>query len=394
MKRSWLMLVVIAFIFFLNSTLAQEASLLLSWQVLDEKIRPGGSTTVLLTLSNPSSIDARSIEIYITPGPYLTTSTKYQKIDRLNSGASQETSVIVTADSNARSINSYLTVKVTYYDNHSKKEFSANIPIKIRAIPLLQLINANYNSTFIQPGDMVLLSFDLANMGDGTAKDVEVSLGESNLFVVKGFSKKFINEVQVGRTVSVSFSLLINPFINPGTYSIPVYLTYTDETKSENYSATEYVDLVISGDYTFLVIVKSQDVIPVGGEGSVTLKVVNAGNQEARFLTLRFYPKTSLLTITPEITYIGNLKSDDYDTVKLKVMTSENMLPGEYPLEVELEYKDLYGKSYEERHLVYVKIYPPEALDGKLSSGLWFSVGLTILLCTYFSVKKLSKRKR
>lgn len=384
----------ITLLFFLNSAFAQ-APLIITWQVLDAKIRPGGETAIFLTLTNSGKVAIRNIEILISPGPYIIPSIRYMKIGGLEAGTSQQTSFSIKVDPKAISTTSYLTIKSTYYPNSEQKETTVNVPITIRTLPILQIEDVKYNPALIEPGNNVQLSFTLVNKGDGSAKDVRVVLTQLKELFTTELEENFISEILPNQKVQVSFNLIINPYITTGVYLIPVSIFYFDETKMESHSSTKQIGLTISGKYNFIVILESQEILAPGGEGEAMIKVVNAGTQEAQFLTLKPLPSEQLIQISPSIAYIGNLKSNDYDTEKFTFKVDKKALPGIYPLKLEISYKDIYGKAYTEEHSIDIKIYSPEEVPKrKIPSLLIVAVGFLTFLLAYIIYKKLSKRKR
>ena len=265
-----------------NYTLA--GSLTITSQVLDSSVRPGGQTTVFLTFTNPSTTsNSRNIKLYITAGPYVTTNTNYVELGTLGASSSQQTSLSVNIDSSAVSTTSYLTVKATYYSDSTQQETTINVPITIRSIPSLEISNVEYSPSLIEAGSTFNLTFDLRNEGDGSAEDVKVVVIQTpDTFIVRGSPETFIEEVRSKESASIEFTLTVDPSLSIGTYSIPILLTYYDEAKSYNYSATKSIGLKVSGQYKF-VVTGSQDVVAPGKKGSIDISVANAGNQEAGF---------------------------------------------------------------------------------------------------------------
>jgi len=377
---------------FINSVFAAEGTLSVSWQVLDTFIRPGGETTVILTLTNPSTLSFGRSKIYITPGPYLQTKTSYIELGPLDPGSSQQTSFIIEANSNAISKNSYVTVRVEYYANSVEKETSVNIPIYIRRFPILQISNISYDKTLINPGATLTFSFTLENYGDGGAKDLKISLGSSEIYTVLGEMEKYLKEIKPGESVKVNFKLKISPDVKIGTYSIPVLISYLDETKTQNYTTVKNAGLVVSAESKFIVSLESQDVLLPGSAGSATVKIANAGIQEAKFVILTAFKSDVFQDVSPKISYIGKINSDDYDTQKFELKVSKYALPGSYPLELKVEYQDPFGNSYEEIYNVSVRIYSPSEIpQSRVSPVYMFGLFVVIVIFVYLVYKKLKK---
>lgn len=384
-----------------NSASASVCSVTITPEVLDNVLRPGGKTAVFLTITNSSAENADEVRLQFSAGPHLTADTDSVILGALASGSSQQTSLNITVGSSATATISYLTIKATCYSDSTSKTTNANIPITIKTVPILQIDNVKFvqpdngdNLTSIGPGNIVRLEFDLVNHGDGSAKDIEISLNQSNLFAVSGSGENFVNEIKPDNSVELSFVLTIDPSVSAGTHSIPVSLAYLDEIRNENYSTTEYIGLTISGEYNFIVTLHSQEASTPGTLTSATVKIINAGDQKARFLTVNVLSSDPLIDITPQTVYIGNLNSDDYDTQKFSFKTQE-VAPGTYPLRLEIYYKDMYGMGYTEQHSVNVRLYSADELPGGgVSPSVIAVVGFVVILVGYFMFKRLRPKKK
>ncbi len=364
--------------------------LTLSFQVLDSFIRPGGETIVFISLINPGTKDIGRIRVYAYPGPSLTITSNYFEISGLSPGSSQQISLNVKASSSSNSQNSYIIIKAKYLVESLERETSTTIPIAIRAEPLLQIENISL-SPEPEPGKEVELNFFIYNFGQGSTKDLSVRISQSESFGVIDENEKFLGEIKPNEFKQVSFKLLIKPSATSGIYSIPVYLNYKDELKVMNYSLTKSIDFKISGSYKFLVYLKSQDLLTPNSKGNVEIRIVNAGNQEAKYLTLEIIQSYPFIEIFPAQIYVGSLDKDDYDTEKIGLKVG-NVLPDVYPLKIKISYEDAFGKSFEEEKIVYVKVYSFEEIK-KPSTIFPFAILIVfvIVISFYFWMKR--KRK-
>ncbi len=394
MKMKKLLALLFFILLIAHVALAAEGSLTITYQILDDTIRPGTETTVLLTARNSGTASSRDIKLSISAGPNINVSTNFINLGNLASSASQQTSLNIKIDPQAKASSSYLSIKATYIPDSTQAETHLNIPIKITTTPTLQVSDVKYNSSSIEPGNTVEMILGIANNGDGSAKDVKIILDQSDLFITMGTGEKFVNEIQPSEVVEFPFVLLINPSTAVGTYSIPVSITYADEARTSNFSVSKELGLSVTGSYNFLITLESQDTLIPGSKGTATIKVVNAGNQEAQFLTLQVLPSDPFADIIPQTSYIGNLKSDDYSTEKITLGVNKNAVPQPYPLNLELGYKNAYGKAYVETRSVYVKVYSESEVQRiGVHPLLILGIVVVIIIVAYILYKKF-KRKR
>jgi hypothetical protein len=207
----------------------------------------------------------------------------------------------------------------------------------------------------MEPGKTATLSFDLKNEGLGNAKDITVSLPQTSNFIVSDSSGEFfINNLASLESKTLTFSITVSPDAIIGTTTIPVQLSYYDETRTNNYNDTKQIGTLITGKYNFIVTADSQDVLTTGTSGSITFKIANAGNEEADYLTVKAIPPNNF-DLSPTSIYIGNLKSDDYDSEKLTLNVGQ-VEPGNYPISLQFSYKDSFGRSYNEIYSVNAKV--------------------------------------
>lgn len=398
MKKHFLILTLFVSLLFVNSVLA-AGSVTIGYQVLDSSIRPGGETTVVLTLTNPSTTTSvTNVKLYISPGPYVTPSITYTEIGGLDATASQQTSLTVKASSSASSTTSYIKVKATYYSGSTQYENSIHVPISIKRIPVLQITDVQYLPSLIEPGNKVTLYFNLKNEGDGPANEVKVVLNQTTEnFIVGGSPETFVDIVDSKESESISFDLVIDPSVDVGTYSIPVSLEYLDETKTVNYSATKYIGLTISGKYNFI-ITPSEVAAAPGKSGNVDLEIANAGSQEALYLTVKILPSDPIVQVTPQSKYLGNLESDDYSLEDFTFKVAGTASPGTYPLNVQLNYKDPYGQMYNETFQVDITVSSVKEFAQTNGGGMsTFTIVILLLIVGgigYFVYRKIRKKKK
>jgi hypothetical protein len=90
------------------------------------------------------------------------------------------------------------------------------------------------------------------------------------------------------------------------------------------------------------------------------------------------------ITASPGEVYIGNLKSDDYDTEKINLQIG-NVSTGIYKLGIELSYQDVFGQSYnEKREIPIVVSSPAERPDGYFI----FAIVIIIIIAFLFRIRK------
>jgi hypothetical protein len=346
----------IAIVILLSVTLveASVASLNVTWQLSTSTLRPSSISTILLTVTN-IGIDLTDIVITSTAGPYVKI-TSGNKIDlnALASASSAQGALSIKIDDNAPSTTSFVYLQIDYYTGTSSYEKTLYVPITVIREPILQINNVNFSNN-LEPGKAVTLSFDLKNEGLGDAKDIKVSLSQTSNFIVSDSSgESFINDLASSESKTLTFPITVSPDSAIGTTTIPVKLSYYDETRTNGYNDTKQIGTLITGKYNFIVAVDSQDVLTTDTSGYITIKFSNAGSEEADYLAIKTISSNNF-DLSPTSIYVGNLKSDDYDSEKLLLKVGA-IEPGDYPISLQLNYKDSFGKSYDEVYSVNAKV--------------------------------------
>lgn len=375
----------------MSVSLAEAAvtTLNVSWQLSSSTLNPSSIATISLAVSNPGA-DISNVFINSTTGPYLTiTSGGKIELGGIASGESSQAAISIKVDDNAPSTTSYVSLVVDYYTSTSNYEKTFNIPITITRKPILQIENVSF-STALEPGVTSTLSFDLKNDGLGAAKDIKVLFPQMSDFITSSSSGEFfISNLDSSDSSTITVPLTVSPDASIGTTSIPVQISYYDEIRSNNYTDTKEIGAVISGSYNFIVNLDSQDVVTTGTSGSVTVKIANAGNQQAKFVTLKVVPSNNFV-LSPTTVYIGDLNSDDYDTEKLSLGVG-SVSPGSYPLSFQIGYQDSFGKNYNEIYSVNVKV--SSASEYRAASQSQSPIGLLIVVIVVIVVFVISYRK-
>jgi len=319
---------------------AAVVSLNVSWQLSTEILRPNSEATISLTLTNPGLTDITNVVVTPTPGPYLSiTSGSKLELGALKATTSQQGAISIKVSNNAVSTNSYVSLDIDYYDGTSSYEKSLYVPVIIRREPILEISNVKYSDS-LEPGKTLELSFDILNSGDGPAKDLKIILNKTSLFTTPGSSGEIlINSLEPSIYRNIKFNITVNPAASIGINSIPVKLSYYDETKSNSYSETKYIGLTVSGDIDFIVTAEGGENFYYGNIGLLEITVSNRGTGSAEYLTV----KASSPFGSKEF-YIGSLDSDDSETIDFT--QDLRGASGKYQVNLEISYKDKFQKSY------------------------------------------------
>lgn len=345
--------ILILFLLLIGIAEAVNVSLTVSWQLSSSTVRPGGDMIIYLTVTNPG-LDLSGVVLTAAAGPYikLTSGNKIELGD-MPATTSQQSSISVRVDENAVATTSYVYLEAKYYYSNSEYKKTFYIPITIRKDPILEIVNVKFNDT-VEPGKTFLLSFDISNKGDSTARDLMVKLNKTTLFTTLGSTgETIINELAPSEYESLNFLITINPDADIGIESIPLVLSYYDNTKANNYTETKNIGLKISGNIDFVVTVSSYNNFYYGQIGEASISIANRGLASAEYVSVNANSDFGSKEF-----YIGSLDSDDSETIDLPQDLTK--ASGKYPVYLTLQYKDKFDNEYSfEKTVEAIPTYAP-----------------------------------
>lgn len=243
----------------------------------------------------------------------------------------------------------------------------------------------------IVPGQIVDLKLKLRNAGRIAVKNVDASIGlEDGKFSTIGMgAMQRINYIGAGETEEISFKLASDTSTEVKVYNVPLTLSYQDE-RNKMLSSTARISLVVNAAPELSLTVDSTKFDSKKVPGTVSLKVVNKGVVDLKYVTVRLVqtPGYEILSPTNEA-YVGNLDSDDFETVDF---TIKPLVEGPR-LSVQLEFKDPYNIDFAQQYDLPLRIITEKDLGkGGFPVGTVVIVLLVIGGVIYWYFRRKKKR--
>ncbi|MCX6819563.1 MAG: hypothetical protein NT129_06225, partial [Candidatus Aenigmarchaeota archaeon] len=335
-------------------------------------------------------VDTLKIKSIKIDSPIIMKSTLYQ--DSLGSlGPTKATSATIRFDVPLGTQTGFYTMELLVEAceaSGSCSNFVHNSVVTVQSTSDLEIVSVE--PTELTAGETANLEFTLMNHGDSALSNAVLSWADSkgNILPLGSDNRKFVSSIAGNDKVKVPVSIVVNPDATPGIYLLDVNIKYDDKTGNENIVSSS-VGLKITGDFNFIATTESQDIITPGTTGNVNIKIANAGSQNAALMIIKIL--NSELEVMPSLIYVGKVKSDDYDTEKISVKAGSAMAPGKYTMIIAMEYKDIFGNSYNETKAVDVLISSPEEA-GKKGDNTWIIVLLILIVIGYIAYRKLKKK--
>jgi hypothetical protein len=252
-------------------------------------------------------------------------------------------------------------------------------------------VNADYTSIF--PGEEGKVNVDLHNNDNFDVEFVSIELNLGALpFIAVGSSEKSVDEINEDDKESVTFTIKPSTGIIPGDYEIPYTLKYTNVDTGISTTKTGSFGLRVSAKTELAFSVESKNNV-IDQKGKITLKIVNKGLGEVKFVSVQIFPQGYDL-LSADTIYIGNIASDDSDTASFDVFFN-TLSPSAY---AKITYKDIDNKDQSKTITLPVNVYTQEkALELGIiqkSNTLLYTGIIIVLLLIWFVYRKIKKRNK
>ncbi len=243
------------------------------------------------------------------------------------------------------------------------------------AILLLDTVKSIPES--IGPGKRAKIEITFSNIAEILLKKIRVKLKLSSapLAPIGSTNEKVIEKIDKGEKSTLIFDVIAEPDAESGVYTIPVEFVYYDSL-GNSYNRNSTIGLIIGSEPDLSVNIDSTSIYQSGKTGEVTVKIVNKGVNDIKFLNIKLAENENYAVTSPNEVYIGNIDSDDYETADFDMFVKEtskfnffsfikNLFMKEEKeekiiLPINLEYKDANNKDYTKNVNIELPLYDAE----------------------------------
>ena len=250
----------------------------------------------------------------------------------------------------------------------------------------------------IKPGETSKISIGLENDGKEDIQDVSVVLDLTNVPFApfNSASEDSISEIREDKTKYVDFEIIALNNAKSGIYKIPLIISYFENGDPIVKTKSSLISVVV--DSKPIVDVNIEDGLFLKGkESEVLVKITNKGLSDAKFVEVENRGSVYFSLLSSNKNYIGDIDSDDFDSVKIKVFFKKDA-PDKVIFPVTVIYKDDLNKEYREDFSIIVPVYT-EKKAIKLGlmekdNTLNYVVGIVLIIVFYVIYRKLKKKAR
>ncbi|MBN1543839.1 COG1361 S-layer family protein [Candidatus Woesearchaeota archaeon] len=408
-----------------SATYVSGASIRVSMISQDpDPVKPGEYLELRWMVTNYGSKPLEDVEFMLAadyPFQLLGTSDGVKQLGTIQGHQKGEEGVVlyykvrIDEDSSEGVNKLYLKYRYKGMEDWSRLEY---FEVRVRSMDAAVVIDdVLLEPARIAPGSTGKLNIKLKNLADSLMKDVNVKLDltlesiprsatgaeSSILFDALPFapttsaSEKRIPSIKPGGTSILSYDLMVYPDAASRVYKLPVIITYKDEVGTE-FEKNEIVGVVVGAMPDVYVVIDSSDLIAGKKTGKVSFKFVNKGVTDIKFLDVTLKETADFKITSSNEEYIGNIDSDDFESVDFAVYLGNNgdAKEGsviEFPLHI--EFKDANNVDYSnDLKLTYSIPTAEEKGQEQSRSALLMVMAIVIIVAGWLTYRWWDRRRK
>lgn len=251
-------------------------------------------------------------------------------------------------------------VRISYFprDNPSAKTTTEPFSIRIRSAPgLVGISELVINPLETAPGNSFSLSMKVDNLGSSSIENVRVrfDVSDTPFTPISSTNQVIISRIQGNGQSSVGFNFFVNPDAELKVHAVPVTLEYTDSVGDTN-TLSIVLGIPVNAVPSYIINLEDTMVYTASQKGRVVISVSNTGKSPMNFVVMELLDSDYYEIIGPSRTYLGNLRSDDFETGQFRIYSSRDSSES-IALQAKITYRDDFGRTYEEYVDVPLRIY-------------------------------------
>lgn len=279
----------------------------------------------------------------------------------------------------------------------AQEDLSIPREIRIKYGHVIEVGNIKTVPEEVVPGDTATLSLDVSNMGTNDLRDIRIrGIMPSQLTFLNDISTRKVSLLPAGESRNLKFNLIALPTASGGVYTANLMVDYINAVADE-----------IHENYTFAMIIGSDPEIFITADtteiykktlpwsrpsGKVTVTFFNNDVSDIKFLTVELKESSDYDIIKASKDYIGDLDSDDYESVdfRIKLKTGKDQIV----LPLLITYKDPLNNDYSEEIEAVLKIRTADELGISTNgTALWAFLIIVIAVIAFFVYRRYKNKK-
>ena len=388
-----------------------------------DPLRTGEYADVWVKIENTGSMEAEDVSLEFVPEfPFSLDPGKeaIREFGDINPGVEYHAHYKIRVDENAVPGENDLKFKT----KSSIAEITKTVPVQVRSREsVLSVEEVEVEGGKIPPSKTRNVTLKLKNRADTYLRNIDISLGlrpvssetaemeaqaemlgtqdyqaaeEIPLITVGETTEKRIGKIAPGEMKEVSFSVRAESDADEEAYKVPVEMRYEDEM-GNTWQKMEFTGITVGGEPVIEAGIADIDGYPVSDTSKeISLRLVNRGLSEAKFLQVELLPHESYQVVGKPDVYIGHMQPDDFDSPSFTVY----MEPGHEKVEipVELNYRDSEGNEVTEEQTVSFRTYTSGEINdlrvGQSGNALYYIIIFLVIVGAVYLYRRRKKKKK
>ncbi len=270
--------------------------------------------------------------------------------------------------------------------------------ISLTFISAVSITDVTSTPEEVAPGDVVKVSLEIENIFEEDVKNlnVKLDLSEENVPFApyQSSSEKFLDELNDGDKEDFNFKLIVLPSAHTGIYKIPVKISYKNIDGNES-EKQELISITVNSEPELKISLDDSAVLIRGKENEFSIKIINSGLADVKFLYVSINNAAKLKIISEKEQYIGDIDSDDFDSVEYRAYVEEDA-SSSISLPVTLKFRDSTNKEFSETRILTLKTYSLKEAQmfGLVKKPNFIPyIVVSVLVIAYIVYRILKKRK-
>ena len=325
-------------------------------------------------------------------------SNKYFSVDTdeikfSNLGPLEEKTLTYSVEVKNDATTGFKKIDLDYEVNDDEETTSFNIQVKsIETTLIVTSVDSIPNK--IQPGQEAQVKINVKNQANFLLKDITLKLDlTSNTLPfapIKSVTEQRIDSLSESQETQFTFDIISLPSAKPDIYKIPIKITYYDQF-NQFYTKDDVIALIVSSTPALNVNIEKSELIESKKE-ILSINLVNRGLSNIKLLNIEILNSNQFSLLSSKNLYIGNLDSDDSETIDLDLMPLKK---NSITIPLLITYKDTNNQDYSIQENIEARVYSVnEAKQIGLIKPNGFLKIITFLVIMVFIYIIYRRRKR
>lgn len=251
------------------------------------------------------------------------------------------------------------------------------------------LVLESVDADVLAPGSEGSIDISIKNNLNDDIEQVSLSLDFTNLpFTSVGSSEDNVDDINEDDSEDFHFKIKAANDAKPGFYNIPYAITYKNQSTPQKGTIGLRVSAKTELDYS----VSTENPI-VGQQGKISLKIINKGLGDARFVSVKIMPG-DYTVLSDEQDYIGTVSSDDFETATFDVLFKKENAD----LNAVVEYRDLDNNKINKDINLPLEVYSEQRATElgiiKKNNTWLYIIPIVLVIAIWLVWRAIRKRKR